>query len=195
MTVVASRHVDARSWIPALLAAALAVACAGDDEGAGGAAPLGSPPGEPARCALPYPATVVEPRDALCADPASMERAAVVRIVDGDTLRVLVRGREEPVRLFGVDAPERGETCAGAATARLRTLAGENVFLRPDARDRDRFDRLLRYVYAEDGLNIDAQLVVDGLARAWTADGALRDALVALEDSARAGRAGCLWGD
>ena len=128
-----------------------------------------------------------------CADPTSMAEARVIRIVDGDTLHVELNGRDETVRLYGVDAPEVGQPCAADATARLRDLAGADVLLRADARDGDRYGRLLRYVYARSGSSIDAALVRDGLAHAWRADGALRIAIGALEDAARASRRGCLW--
>jgi micrococcal nuclease len=97
------------------------------------------------------------------------------------------------VRLFGVDTAERGEPCFGDAKVRVEQLAGTDVRLRPDARERDRYGRLLRYVYTPEGASIDATLVAEGLGEAWRADGALRDAIVGLEERARAGRAGCLW--
>jgi len=67
------------------------------------------------------------------------------------------------------------------------------VLLLPDARERDRFDRLLRYVFDTDGASIDAQMIAEGLAHAWTEDGAYRDQLIALEADARASGVGCLW--
>jgi len=113
--------------------------------------------------------------------------------VDGDTLHVDLNGRDETVRLYGIDAPEVGQPCAADATARLRAMAGSDVLLRADARDRDRYGRLLRYVYASSRSSIDAALVREGLAHAWRADGALRPAIIALEDAARASGRGCLW--
>ncbi len=97
------------------------------------------------------------------------------------------------MRLFGVDTPERGEPCYGEATDRLRRLAGDEVRMRPDVRNRDRNGRLLRYVFTRGGLSVDATLVDEGLALAWTKDGLARDALVALEASARSRGEGCLW--
>ncbi len=128
-----------------------------------------------------------------CADVSSMEPAPVRRIVDGDTLHVEFEGRDESVRLYGIDAPEVGTRCADEATARLRQLAGSNVRMRRDARDRDRYKRLLRYVYTAGGESIDATLVREGLARAWRGDGQLEGAITALEDDARSAGRGCLW--
>jgi micrococcal nuclease len=130
-----------------------------------------------------------------CADPAAMERGRVLDIIDGDTLDVEIDGREERVRIFGIDTAERGERCYAEASTRLADLAADEVRLAADARDRDRNGRLLRYVYTPAGLSVDAMLVAEGIAYAWTRDGALRDALVALEAAARIERRGCLWRD
>ena len=50
------------------------------------------------------------------------ESGGVVSITDGDTIRVVVGGVEEPVRLIGINAPEGGECLADQATGRLREL-------------------------------------------------------------------------
>ena len=150
----------------------------------------------PDGCSAPYPTGPRTTDTVFCADPSSMQRASVTRIVDGDTFHAVVDGVEETIRIFGVDTPERGEACFGEATDELRLLVaahGGQVLLVPDARNRDRYDRLLRYVYTPDGLSIDAVLIARGFAYAWTDDGALRDPLVALETEVRGQRAGCLW--
>lgn len=197
-----------RSVLWFVFAAAIAFAATG----CGGLDALSSPTPPPRqRTATPVPATasagpgVDMPRcgppfappltadSVRCADPAGMQRAAVTNIVDGDTLDVIVDGREERVRLFGVDTTERGEPCYREAADRLEQLAGTEVLLAPDARDRDRYGRLLRYVYRPDGLSIDAQLIAEGLGTAWREDGRLRFGLIALEERARSDRQGCIW--
>src|SRR3954452_8889733 len=92
------------------------------------------------------------------------EVARVQRVVDGDTV-VLAGG--ERVRYIGVDTPESVKPgtpvqcyakAAGAANERL--VAGRRVRLRFDAERRDRYGRLLAYVYrASDGLFVNAELV------------------------------------
>jgi endonuclease YncB( thermonuclease family) len=73
---------------------------------------------------------------------------AVERVIDGDTF-VLDGG--ERVRIIGVDAPEVGEPFADRATAFLAALIKDKpIFLELDAGERDRFGRLLAYVYVED---------------------------------------------
>ncbi len=158
---------------------------------AASATPTVVPPGH--ACAPPYPAEPATPETVFCTNPSSMERARVLRIVDGDTIHVELDGRDEAVRFYGINATERRQPCSEEATERTRELAGDEVRLRPDARASDRFGRLLRYVYSPSGLSIDAELVDEGLAHAWREDGALRDAIVALEAGAQARHAGCLW--
>ena len=121
-----------------------------------------------------------------CADCAE---TLVIQVIDGDTLDT-ARGR---VRLFGVDAPERGERCASEATDRLKELAGDSVRLEDGPRATDSFDRILAYVYTAGGASIDEALIREGLATAWTQDGQHRDYLVGLEKEARRQEAGCLW--
>ena len=80
-----------------------------------------------------------------------------------------------PVRLFGVNTPERGQCCAREATDRLREFAGTTVRVEAGPRETDRYGRLLYYFYTEDGTSIDAALVREGLARAWARDGQHRE--------------------
>lgn len=109
--------------------------------------------------------------------PAAPGSATVVRVVDGDTIRVVVAGREEPVRLIGIDTPEthgRGglRECFGKeATARTEALLppGTEVRLVRDAELRDRYDRLLAYVYrSDDDLFVNLTLAEEGYAAAFT---------------------------
>lgn len=101
-----------------------------------------------------------------CATPASeppgrTDRSPVrlIKVTDGDTIRVMYRGREERVRLIGVDTPEvpwyggLGE-CFGVEAARYakRRLEGRLLRLEFGADRRDRYGRLLAYVYLDDEL-------------------------------------------
>jgi micrococcal nuclease len=113
----------------------------------------------------------------------------VDRVIDGDTFDS-APGR---VRLYGVDAPERGDECFREATDRLQELAGDSVRVDLGPREMDEFNRVLAYVYTEAGDSVDETLVKEGLARAWTRDGQHRDALMALEREARQQGIGCLW--
>jgi micrococcal nuclease len=126
----------------------------------------------------------------------------VVRVVDGDTVRVALGGREERVRYIGIDTPETGRSggpreCfalrAGAENRRL--VAGERVRLRTDADPRDRYGRLLAYVTRRrDGLFVNLALVRRGFATVLTIPPNVAHAedFLAAERRARSERAG-LW--
>ena len=124
---------------------------------------------------------------------AALATAAVLDVVDGDTIDVELDGRRVRVRYFGVDTPERGEGCYREAVTRNEELLGETVLLLPDDRERDSFGRLLRYVFTAERISIDATLVAEGFGRAWREDGAFRDQIVALEETAEGEGRGCLW--
>jgi endonuclease YncB( thermonuclease family) len=105
-------------------------------------------------------------------------RGDVVRVVDGDTVDVaLATGRRERVRLIGIDAPERGACYAPAATSRARTLAlSKRVVLRGDATQatRDRYGRLLAYVWLPGGKDLGHQLLAGGFAKVYVHDRAFQ---------------------
>ena len=116
-------------------------------------------------------------------------------MIDGDTLDVeLSDGTVDRVRIIGINAPESGECFADEATAGLADLvAGERVELIADRTDRDRYDRLLRYVELA-GEDIGARLVSDGLSvvRVSEPDDARERVLRELEADAREAERG-LW--
>jgi endonuclease YncB( thermonuclease family) len=104
-------------------------------------------------------------------DGSFTQKGVVTEVVDGDTVRVrLVDGRSERVRLIGIDAAERGVCFAGEAAAHARRLAlSKPVVLRGDATQdtRDRYGRLLAYVWLPGGRDLGYQLVLGGSARVY----------------------------
>lgn len=118
--------------------------------------------------------------------------AVVVKIFDGDSFLVRPEnGREVDVRLIDVDAPEKNQPYGPNARATLeRLIGGRRVFI--DVIDIDRYQRKLARVYREsDRLDVSRALVRHGCA--WVYRRVTRDrSLVALQDAARASRAG-LW--
>ena len=134
------------------------------------------------------------------------EDASLVRVVDGDTIRVIVGGVEERVRYIGIDTPELNisspaspDPYAEAATAaNARLLAGGRLLLEKDVSERDRYDRLLRDVWVEDDGDwtlINLALVAEGFAQVTTypPDVKYVDALLAAQADARAAGRGP-WG-
>jgi micrococcal nuclease len=107
------------------------------------------------------------------------ELYAVTHIIDGDTIIVDKDGKEEKVRLLGIDTPEVDETrgpveCFGKeASAKTDSLlAGQSVYLEtdPSQAERDKYNRLLAYVYTQDGALVNKILVEGGYAREYTYD-------------------------
>lgn len=103
-----------------------------------------------------------------CAAGAAGDTVRVRRVFDGDTVE-LQDGRR--VRYVGIDAPETAheerpaEPLAEAARAFNRRLVGKGALrLETDVEPRDRFGRLLGYLYLADGTLVNARLVEEGLA-------------------------------
>ena len=104
-----------------------------------------------------------------CIPGSSPQVGKVLEIIDGDTIKVLLDGLVIKVKYIGIDAPEsvsRLEYLGKEARVRNRDLvSGRDVLLYKDTSDKDRFDRLLRYVFVDDRF-INYELVNLGYASA-----------------------------
>lgn len=141
-------------------------------------------------------------------DWAAYDKHSVIctRVVDGDTIHVRLStlGKDETVRLLGIDAPEishnakeRPAHFGPEATHRLETLIeGKPVTLRLDAtQTRDKYHRLLAYVHAGDAENVNLELVREGYAYAHRIyPHSLQRQFEQAEDDARGKHRG-LWAD
>jgi hypothetical protein len=88
----------------------------------------------------------------------------VSRVIDGDTLQLQ---NEDIVRLICIDTPEKGEPGADEATQYLESLVlNKIVRLEKDVSEKDKYDRLLRYVYVDD-VFVNKQLVKEGHAEVF----------------------------
>lgn len=115
--------------------------------------------------------------------------ATCLRVVDGDTLKVRIDDRQESVRLIGIDTPESRvnkkafrdaqrsrqdvDTITGMgkrAEAFTKTLVrkGDVIRLEFDVQQRDRYRRLLAYVYLDDGKMLNEEIVKAGYAQPMT---------------------------
>jgi micrococcal nuclease len=115
----------------------------------------------------PSPTAVEFEQPQLTGDAVAAE---LVHVIDGDTIDVIVGGVEERIRYPAVNSPERGACLENEATAaNANFLSGKTVLLErdPEGTDRDRYGRLLRYVWA-DGALVDFHLVSLGLAEVQT---------------------------
>ncbi|MBX3000688.1 MAG: thermonuclease family protein [Caldilineaceae bacterium] len=98
--------------------------------------------------------------------PEGAVAATLIRAVDGDTAEVLVNGQTATVRYVGIDTPERGEPGYQAAQRANRRLMGDgDLFLVPDRSDKDRYGRLLRFIYTADGVFVNREMVAQGYAQ------------------------------
>lgn len=109
--------------------------------------------------------------------PASSATAVVTRVVDGDTIHVEIDGEEETIRMIGVDTPESVKTntpvqcfAKEASDKTKALLLNKTVRLEndPSQDEQDRYGRLLRYVYLEDGTLINEKLIAEGFAFEYT---------------------------
>ena len=120
---------------------------------------------------------------------AEVTSASVVSVIDGDTLKIRLQGREELVRLIGIDAPESHENDkATQQSIRLRIpierildlgkrstdfarsvlKKNQRVELEFDVQKRDRFGRLLAYIYNQENQMLNRLLLKNGYAKLLT---------------------------
>jgi micrococcal nuclease len=119
----------------------------------------------------------------------SQDFTRMVSVTDGDTIKVEYRGKRESVRLIGIDTPESrvnprakkesqrtGQdlktilALGKRATAFVKTLVkpGDQVRLEFDVQQRDRYGRLLGYVYLSNGKMLNEEIVKAGYANLLT---------------------------
>jgi len=129
---------------------------------------------------LPSPQSQIE---------ASQERDIVLRVVDGDTLTVEHKGQKENLRLIGIDTPESQinkkarkdavrskkdiETITSLgreATRFVKTLIrpGDQITIEFDQQRRDKYGRLLGYVYLANGQMLNEEIIKAGYASLMT---------------------------
>lgn len=96
---------------------------------------------------------------------------SISKFVDGDTIEVNMNGHQERVRFIGVDTPETHKPntpvqCYGpeASAFTKKTIGSHAVRLEADrlSTNRDRYNRLLRYVYLPDGTLVNEKLIIEG---------------------------------
>jgi len=176
-----------RLVLPALLLALALVGCG--EEYSSAPDTTGSPPAaetsasSPSATTTPPPATKPPPKPRPKPSPVRLVGATVTRVVDGDTAAMrLAGGRIEKVRFIGVDTPEStiehepyGKEASRFTESRL---AGRQVYLEVGTEQRDRYGRLLAYVWLARPVNLadkeirqkqfNAQLLVQGYAQLLT---------------------------
>ena len=101
-----------------------------------------------------------------------LEQAILIKVIDGDTISVSINGRSEIVRVIGIDTPEVVDTrktveCFGKEASGFATVTlqdNKTLFLESDPTqgDRDKYQRLLRYVWIDGGKVDFGKLMIDG---------------------------------
>lgn len=101
----------------------------------------------------------------------------VTHVIDGDTIQVVIDNKKETLRLIGIDTPETVDPrkpvqCFGKeASAKAKSLlSGKSVRLEADPTqgERDKYQRLLRYVFLENGTNFNKLMIAEGYAHEYT---------------------------
>lgn len=134
-------------------------------------------------------------QDVLIADTSSLEKGivatsssisktetgkyTVVTVIDGDTIDVSKDGQTDRIRLIGIDTPETKDPrkeveCFGVEASQRATelMKGKSVTLEADpSQDNvDKYGRLLRFVFLENGTNVNLQMIKEGYAHEYTYD-------------------------
>ncbi len=104
--------------------------------------------------------------------PISIVYVRVVKVHDGDTLSIILNGKREKVRLIGMDAPELNQRPWGLKAKKylgeLLSISKWIVTLELDVERRDKYGRLLCYVWTPDKKMINLQMIKDGYAMLLT---------------------------
>lgn len=118
----------------------------------------------------------------------------VVKVIDGDTVDILTaKNHKIRVRLFAIDAPERGQAYVNKSRQFLASLiAGKNVLVKEN--QKDVYNRTLGTIFYND-VNINAKMVENGYAWAYRfKNKATDESMIPLETAAKQARLG-LWQD
>ncbi len=150
---------------------------------------------------IPIPTSTFTPTPAgpaPCVPANELQEATVSRVIDGDTIEVIIGNKKYKVRYIGIDTPEATteiEYFGREATAKNKELVeGKIVTLVKDVSEVDKYDRLLRYVFVGE-IFVNYELVKEGYATAATypPDVSCADTFLKAQQDAREKNKG-LWG-
>jgi len=123
---------------------------------------------------------------------------------DGDTIKLDIGGKEEKIRLLGIDTPEmnfdsskKPDCYAQEATDKIKKIINNScVKIKRDslAGDKDKYGRLLRYIYLPDNTFVNLEMVKQGYAFNYIySDNEFKKEFTQAEEQAKGQRLG-LWG-
>ena len=105
-------------------------------------------------------------------DVRTLQTAEVERVVDGDTLVIVLDGQRDRLRMLGINAPESSsnpdesrQTSEGDIVSGIvkELLPGRTIYLEFDEAPRDQYERLLAYVWLDEDTMLNENLVFSGL--------------------------------
>ncbi len=131
------------------------------------------------RSTLSATSTAVTPAPSIALKPVTLPAGyfRVTKVVDGDTIAIDMNGRTETLRLIGINTPEtvdprRPVECFGKeASAKAKAvLTGVRVRVEGDSSQdaRDKYGRMLAYVFLDDGTNFNELMIREGYAYEYT---------------------------
>ncbi len=130
----------------------------------------------------------------------AVKSVLVEKIYDGDTVSAIVNGHFEKIRLIGIDAPEmdqrpwgkKARECLGA----LMSATDSRIFLEYDIERRDKYGRILAYIWTQDGKMINEEMMKNGCAVLFTLPPNVKYAerFRAAQKKAQENKAG-IWGE
>ncbi len=116
-------------------------------------------------------------------------KVLIAYVIDGDTIKVFFQGRKESVRLIGIDTPESRRNSRAKRIARktgktlkciiqegklskkyVKSLVkkGDSIYLEFDIQQRDRYRRILAYVYLSNGKMLNEEILKAGYGTPYT---------------------------
>lgn len=135
--------------------------------------------------------------------PVERAPAQVVRVIDGDTVEVKIGNKTYTVRYIGINAPEAASAgkpaewmAAEASAANKAIVGGKTILLEKDVSEKDKHGRLLRYVFTDDNIFVNEELVRQGFAQVaiYPPDVRYQTLLLEAQQEAYENRRG-LWGN
>jgi micrococcal nuclease len=150
----------------------------------------------PTKTLTPIPTQTLAKLNSCLPDNAKVDKATVIKIVDGDTIDVDISGNQFTVRYIGIDTPETNDPKGPEATKRnTELIAGKQITLVKDVSEVDRYNRLLRYIFVG-SVFVNETLVKEGYAyaKAYPPDTSCHDVFSAVQAEAKTKSLG-LWLD
>ncbi|MEW6109847.1 MAG: thermonuclease family protein [Nitrospirota bacterium] len=96
----------------------------------------------------------------------------IKKVHDGDTISAVVNNKYEKIRLIGIDTPEMGQrpwgSKAGKYLENLIDASSGRVLIEYDVEKRDKYGRILAYIWTKDGRMVNEEMLRNGFALLFT---------------------------